>query len=605
MTTLLSLLLWWSPAPCHAHEVPVDAVELQLALATDGLAALQQDAPLLDATQVAAHYEDALSAYLLGDHLAAAEAFYALERHIRDPDLHREAQWYQAASLIAADLPDLAHEALAPIVRDRDHPFHPDAVEAALELATRLDRPAEVLALTASLPEAERAAPHVRYVVGRSWLRLGEPARALEALGGVPSEHPDHARARYVLGAAHVAQGALDAARDAFLSAADDPIVGDHARLALARIAHHQGEGDTALRHYLSLDPMSPLLPDVLHELVWLHAGAGELAAARSTLDDLLVAVPEHPERAALLALRGHLAMRLGDLDDAERAYVDVDLRIGAVVDDLHQDRTAPLPAWAAARRDADPWVARAHHAAITAKEAARIAEEAAQVPLDADRLEQALRARHRRRLGQVALAAARGLWAAADAELAADDAPRGLRPLRAQHAALALELQTLAVAPDLDELSSLAVALEAHRHDVRRACADAHHDVATERLEALAASLRETLEAARATAGRPPTLSAAWRQAADREQTALDEAVAQVGPLRERADTLDHTITQRALDTLQHDLDTQVEGALAGLADVTWARLLGDDEALRDVIAQREAAVAALRATFDIARAR
>ena len=122
---LIALALAWSllAAPATAHELVVTHVEHDLARATERLARLTQPTPatMLSDVEVHQHFERALSDHLVGEHTRAAERFYALEPYVRDASLRQEVQWYRAETLLAADLPNLAEQALDSILADPTH----------------------------------------------------------------------------------------------------------------------------------------------------------------------------------------------------------------------------------------------------------------------------------------------------------------------------------------------------------------------------------------------------------------------------------------------------------------------------------------------------
>lgn len=628
---LIALALAWSllAAPATAHELVVTHVERDLARATERLARLTQPTPatMLSDVEVHQHFERALSDHLVGEHTRAAERFYALEPYVRDASLRQEVQWYRAETLLAADLPNLAEQALDSILADPTHPYHPRALEEAMRLAGERRQPERLVRLAeAAPPQPGATQPQLSYTLGRAWLQLGKHDHAVAALRAVPAEAPDYPRARYVLGAAHTAAGRIREAEAAFgeaMGPTAPPAVAARARLALARLAHHRGDLDTAAWHYAALDLRSGLLAEALHELAWVYVAADKPMAAVATIDHFLEAFPDHAAAGSLGAARGRLLHKAGEEERAEEAYAAVEAMHLPLVDTLDSATAEEaahwilgatrvpdtVPAWAQ-QRLARPRAVRSSLDSRSHLERTREALEQGQSLSDAlAAVDPAQEQDHsdQRAVAAVLLEVARGLLSAAEAHINAPSAPHDARSHRRHHEALERELQqTEAGSHDLDAVRALLSHVEAHRSAVRAAGVDEHHDLATQRLDELVMALHDSRSSAEAWLATPRAAPPpAWRGELARCTEALHEARLEAQRLDQVVDETLHDAVASAVHQAKNEADAQLEAALAGLADVTWARLTATGDARDTLIGERDEQVHALEALFEVASAR
>jgi tetratricopeptide (TPR) repeat protein len=592
-----------------AHEIRLDDVQMALELTTWQLEQLGhgQGHLVLDGAEVSRRFQESLTLHLLGDHAAAAEGFYALEPLVADPSLRHDIQWYRATTLRQAQLPRLASLAFDAILGQPEHPYRNDALREALRLAAEQRDPERVVHLADLAHDAgDSLPPSLGYTLGRAWVQLGEPERAIRALVDIPDEAPDRDRASYVLGTAYVAAGRLDEAAGWFEQAAQTgrSEVALHARLALARLAHHRGDLHHAALAYATVPHDAPQFADALRELAWVYIADGDRLQAVQTIDYFLDAFPDHPEAGPMGIARGHLLLAEGELGAAEEAYLLAESRWGLATPQV-------LPPWAQQRVDRDPTVVRA---VAAAGELQQVREGLAEARADAAELLSVdpvplLRRRHRVTSLRLLRAVGEGLWRAADAELSARSAPASVRAMKDTHDALRARLEML---PPLDSdeagpaLHTLLDELEAHRAQVRAAAADRHHDVAIDRLSGMVARLHEAADVARQ---RLRHLDDRTLQPfhADLRQVADDLAAdaVTITDLGERTDATARQVHGRALARTQAVVDAQAEASMAGLADVAWAQLVTGSDDRDELLTDRDAQLHALKATFDAARAR
>jgi len=628
---LIAMALAWSllAAPATAHELVVTHVEHDLARATERLARLTEPTPatMLSDVEVHQHFERALSDHLVGEHTRAAERFYALEPYVRDASLRQEVQWYRAETLLAAELPNLAEQALDSVLADPSHPYHPRALDEAMRLAGERRQPERLVRLAeVASPEPGATPPHLSYTLGRAWLQLGKHEQAVAALRAVPADAPDYARARYVLGAAYTAAGRISEAEAAFgeaMGTAAPAAVTARARLALARLAHHRGDLDTAAWHYAALDLRSGVLAEALHELAWVYVAADKPMAAVATIDHFLEAFPDHTSAGSLGAARGRLLHKAGEEELAEEAYAAVEAMHLPLVDTLQRTSAqeaarwivgatrAPdaVPNWARQRLARTPAVrssldSRSH--LDHAREALQQGQSLSDALKAVDPAEEQAHA-DRRAVAAVLLEVTRGLLSAAEAHINAPSAPHDARSHRRHHEALERELQqTEAGSQDLDALRALLSHVEDHRAAVRAACVDEHHDLATQRLDELVEALHASRTSAEAWLAAPRQAAPpAWRAELARCNEALQAARLEARRLDQVVDGTLSDAVASAVHQAKHEADFQLEAALAGLADVTWARLTATSDARDTLIGERDEQVHALEALFEVASAR
>lgn len=153
----------------------------------------------------------------------------------------------------------------------------------------------------------------------------------------------------HFLGVLAVQRGDLDAASKHFeavlkrpAQTQSDRLVQEQAHLALARIHMEKGEFDLAIDRYQNVDYRSDAFLETMYEVAWAYvrrarAGGGDAdyRKALQAAERLVASAPDSLEAPDARVLQGHLYLRLGKYQEAEKAYRDVVEKFQPAHDDL------------------------------------------------------------------------------------------------------------------------------------------------------------------------------------------------------------------------------------------------------------------------------
>jgi len=396
MSLLAALALRLSgPAVAAEGEAAQDDVELAaveqrahaLASRASSLEVATRPGSYLTHDEAVIRFQDDLFLELIGEHGTAAEGFYALVTTgaLEDVELHRDAEWYLAESLLGLGNTQSAAARFQAIVDDPQHPFRADAVRRLLELYAQTgDREAFAALYAAEIATGKvKPTPLITYSLGKSFYQQGDFGSARATFVQVEPETPWYGRARYFLGVMDVVERNLESARAHFQAAADVPVttteerlVHDQALLALGRVAYERGEYLAAAEAYNLIEEDSLYLADKLYEMVWTSIRSQRWHDALNNVEVFLIAFPEHEYAAQLDLLEGHLHFQEQGWDDALGSYEQViaeytpvkdrfavlavagpesDTAVHEVLEATEESPPVDLPPYAVAMMRADP----------------------------------------------------------------------------------------------------------------------------------------------------------------------------------------------------------------------------------------------------------
>lgn len=286
-----------------------------------------EDRTLLPPGEAAERFEDALFAFMVGDHEVAAERAYALRPFLPPGPVRQEADHVLATSLVHLGSVALAQRVNAEILAEQGHPFSIDAAASQIELFA-LHRSAEEFAtLYQQLRNrglTEEATGALAYAIGRAHWHLGDVDGAAEAFARVKPDGLYSDRSAYHLGVIDVVRGNLAEAQARFdqlrKAPLTDPDIAELSTLALARIAHEEGRHDEAAELYRFVAEDSPRRATALEELAWTELERGDVAAATLALEERLTVGPDGTSPEVQVAL-GQLHLRFGEAESAEVAF--------------------------------------------------------------------------------------------------------------------------------------------------------------------------------------------------------------------------------------------------------------------------------------------
>ncbi len=244
------------------------------------------------------------------------------------------------------------------LARGPQNPYFVPAFRVLVDLALDTHRFGRILALLESVAASTKLPEdsffEFSYLRGRVAYGnkvFDEAAAEMAQVGKTSRLYP---AAQYFKGLASVQQGALDDARDAFCSIADqkdqDRVtfnvdrryfqLKDLARLALGRLAHERDAYDEAYYFYFSIPDDSPRLGSALFEASWSMMQKGEFVAARAFADQFDRLFPDSPLRPEITILRAHLAVKTCAFDRARQEATQVETEFGPLQRLAEQART-------------------------------------------------------------------------------------------------------------------------------------------------------------------------------------------------------------------------------------------------------------------------
>lgn len=326
MRSLIALIAFFGPG-------------LALAAPTDDLNELASDADQLDAVargidrrvgsgggteldpeEAKARFETYLFYMIVGRNEEAAEGFFGLVTTgaLKDPAVHRDAEWYLAESLYGMGNTVTAEARYKLITEDAAHPFRPDAVRRLLQLYAEKEDFDAFYKLYDSEIVQGRVQPTsaITYTIAKSFYQQGDFAKATKYFGDILPEKPEYSRARYFMGVVKIREGDAVGGLPFFAEAAAAPVtsvearrVHDLALLAQARIAYERGEFLDAAVNYQKVGSDSDYLDDVLFEQSWSWIKQDRYDEALQSVEIFLLAFPEHRYAGDLRVIEGHLHM--------------------------------------------------------------------------------------------------------------------------------------------------------------------------------------------------------------------------------------------------------------------------------------------------------
>jgi tetratricopeptide (TPR) repeat protein len=317
--------------------VRVDTVEMELSETEARAERLSRDYEhrrgLIGSEEAMQRYEDAVYAYLVGDHERAAMGFFVLvEAEALEANmLHHDSQWYLGESLFELGNWNTALDAYDLIVKSGEkHPFFGDAVRRQLEVYGILNDPDSFYELyrTWILSGRVTSTEAVKYTVAKSFWRQGEIARAKAMFTELPVGGEYYGKARYFMGAILASEGEFEPALLEFRKVVDlesiDPDVAELSWLALGRLNYELARYDDALEAYQHIPAGSDLFADQLYEMVWAYIKQGDWDSALQQSEIFLIAFSEHPYALQLKLDMGHLHMKNVAFEKALAAYETV-----------------------------------------------------------------------------------------------------------------------------------------------------------------------------------------------------------------------------------------------------------------------------------------
>ncbi|MEM6927728.1 MAG: tetratricopeptide repeat protein, partial [Myxococcota bacterium] len=367
-----------------------DREAVAIARVVDDLRGQVAPTAILGPREAAQRFDEAMFMHMVGEPARAAEQLYTLlsTGSLTDAAMRRDAEWTYAEALLAMGNLHGAGERFAQITRDRNHPFHGDAVRELLGVyATVGDREAfEALYEREIVSGRVEPTGRILYALGKGRYQVGDLDGAARAFDTVRGDDPYASRAQYFLGVVATRQGELLRATRAFETVAARPVVEpldqqihDRAQLALGRLHYHSGNYADASKHYAAVSPESDLLDDKLYEMIWSSIRQERWPEAIHNVEVFLMVFPDHEYAAQLLLLRGHLHVQAEDWDAALTTYEKVIRDYRPVHDRFHSlaqpgssaeaevrevveqlDGAAGLPAYAVSMMREDPLFMRA-----------------------------------------------------------------------------------------------------------------------------------------------------------------------------------------------------------------------------------------------------
>ncbi len=285
--------------------------------------------------EAAQRFDEAMFMHMVGEPERAAEQLYTLlsTDSLTDAAMLRDAEWTYAEALRAMGNLRGAAERFELITRDREHPFHADAVRELLGIHAAVHDREAFERLYHREVRSGRVEPtgRILYALGRGRFQVGDLEGAEQAFASVPEGDEWASRAEYFRGVVATREGELLRATRAFEKVLErevvhpvDAQVQDRAQLALGRLHYHSGNYADASRHYAAVSPDSELLDEKLYEMIWTSIRQERWLEAIHNVEVFLMVFPDHEYAAQLLLLRGHLHVQAEDWDSALSNYEQV-----------------------------------------------------------------------------------------------------------------------------------------------------------------------------------------------------------------------------------------------------------------------------------------
>lgn len=345
-------------APSISGEL--SSLEERLQVVEDEMARISLDYSqrrgLIGAAEARQRYEDAVYAFLIGNHEDAAMLFFSLVESDALPAavLTRDSEWYLAECLFEMGNYSTALEAYRVIEsQGRRHPFFEDAVIRMLEIHgiskdfEQVQSMFRTYFIDPGQPNYIEPNDLIRYTIGKVYYRRGADgySRAKGVFSEVSPSSDYYSRARYFMGTILSAEGEYETAKDEFARAAeaepnsaDTREVQELSWLALARLNYETGDYVQATEYYQRLDSSSKYFADQLYELAWTYIKQERWAEALQAIEIFLIAFPEHRYTMQLQITQGHLHMKSEGYEKAlvsyemvVRQYGPVRARLGAL----------------------------------------------------------------------------------------------------------------------------------------------------------------------------------------------------------------------------------------------------------------------------------
>ncbi len=319
------------------------------------LAAEKRIGPEADADRLIEVLRDGEIVYLDGGSRSTAARFGAL---LLDPAFARLAgtppydnvRYHLAGALARQGAFDRSRRLLLDlVVRKPPSDFRAPAFRKLVGLALRSGQIEPTLSALKELRfDANRdEKDELAYLEAKALMLKGAANAAAAALSSISRTSRLYAAATYLAGVLAVEQGRSDQAEDLFCRLVRQPGQGrytffvsdnaarvvEHAWLALARLRHDRGQYDRAIETYLRIPKDSPVADEARYEASWSLYRAGDLAAARQLLRELLAspAALALPDRPAARLLLGYAL--IGDclFDQATELFDDLARRLSAL----------------------------------------------------------------------------------------------------------------------------------------------------------------------------------------------------------------------------------------------------------------------------------
>ena len=192
----------------------------------------------------------------------------------------------------------------------------------------------ELLASVTSLELPKEVQPLVYFYAAKAAANSAETALAqswLENAAAAPNEPILKAKALYMEALLALGRKDFDRAKDLLsevIQTDQDGASRDLARLALARLAVHQKERDTALKYYALIGEPSTAFKAATFESIYVHLDLKQDSLARSKSLLYLARWPEGTDALQLRMLMAYLDMRAGDLASANTSIKAADSRL-------------------------------------------------------------------------------------------------------------------------------------------------------------------------------------------------------------------------------------------------------------------------------------
>jgi tetratricopeptide (TPR) repeat protein len=361
------LLATMLPAPASAagsHTEELAAIDYQLDSVEDRMSKLSLDFTqrrgLIGAAEARQRYEDAVYAFLVGEHEDAAMTFFALveSEALVSEALAQDSEWYLAECLFEMGNYATALDAYEHVAEQGNrHPFFADAVIRVLEiygLQKDFDKVQAMYREYFTDPtQRNYIEPNalIKYTIGKVYYRKGAEgfARAKGIFSEVLPSSSYYSRARYFMGTILVTQGDFEAAKREFRLAADAEALTSRTEevkelswLALGRLHYETGDYTQAIEHYQKLDSSSAYFVDQLYEMAWTYIKQENWSEALRAIDIFLFAYPDHRYTMQLQITEGHLYMKDQGYERALGSYETVVEQYTPILDrlaDLESDR--------------------------------------------------------------------------------------------------------------------------------------------------------------------------------------------------------------------------------------------------------------------------